>query len=218
MINIAKPLIGDEEKNAVMEVLDSGMLAQGPKVKAFEEAFAAMCAVKFAVATSSGTTALHLALLAHGIGEGDEVITSPFTFIASSNSILFTGARPVFAEIDAATFNIDPLRIEEKITSRTKAIMPVHIFGLCSNMDAILEIAQKHGLLVIEDACQSHGADIRGKRAGSFGTGAFSLYATKNMTTGEGGMITTSDPEVAARCRAECAGVIITTSWAFIFE
>lgn len=201
MINIAKPMLGEEEKQAVLEVLDSGIIAQGPKVKAFEEAFAEMCGVNYAVATSSGTTALHVALLAHGIGAGDEVITSPFTFIASANSILFTGARPVFADIDPDTFNLDPNLIESRITPRTRAIMPVHLFGLCCDMDAIQAIARKHGLAIIEDACQSHGAEYKGQRAGSFGTGAFSLYATKNITTGEGGMITTSDADLAEKCR-----------------
>ena len=136
MINIAKPQIGEEEKKAVLEVLDSGMIAQGPRVKAFEEAFAAMCGVKHAIATTSGTTALHVALLAAGIGEGDEVITSPFTFIASANSILYTGARPVFVDIDPVTFNLDPALIEAAITPRTKAILPVHFFGLSCDMDA----------------------------------------------------------------------------------
>lgn len=201
MIPIAKPIIGPEEKQAVLDVLDSGMLAQGPRVKEFEEAFAGMCSTQYAVATSSGTTALHLALAANNIGEGDEVITSPFTFIASANSILYTGARPVFVDIDPRTFNLDPELLEQAITPRTRAIMPVHLFGLCSNMDPILAIAQKYGLTVIEDACQSHGAEYKGKRAGSFGTGAFSLYATKNITTGEGGMITTDDPEIAEKCR-----------------
>lgn len=201
MIPIAKPMIGPDEKQAVMDVLDSGMLAQGPRVKEFEDAFAQMCGTRFAIATSSGTTALHLALAAHNIGEGDEVITSPFTFIASANSILFTGARPVFVDIDPRTYNLDPKLIEQAITPRTRAILPVHLFGLCCDMDAIQAIAQKHGLLIIEDACQSHGAEYKGKRAGSFGTGAFSLYATKNITTGEGGMITTDDPEIDEKCR-----------------
>jgi dTDP-4-amino-4,6-dideoxygalactose transaminase len=201
MINIAKPMIGDEEKKAVLEVLDSGIIAQGPRVKAFEEAFAAMCGVKYAVATTSGTTALHVALLAHGIGEGDEVITSPFTFIASANSVLYTGARPVFVDIDAMTFNIDPELIEAKITPRTRAIMPVHLFGLSCDMDAIMAIAQKHNLAIIEDACQSHGAAYKGQRVGSFGTGAFSLYPTKNITSAEGGMITTNSAEFAEKCR-----------------
>jgi perosamine synthetase len=200
-ISIAKPVIGPEEKQAVMDVLDSGMLAQGPRTKEFEESFAVMCGTKFAVATSSGTTALHLALLAHGIGEGDEVITSPFTFIASANSVLFTGARPVFVDIDPKTFNLDVTKIEKAITPRTKAILPVHLFGLCCDMDAILAIAEKHHLAIIEDACQSHGAEYRGKRAGAFGTGAFSLYATKNITTGEGGMVTTSDDAIAEKLR-----------------
>jgi dTDP-4-amino-4,6-dideoxygalactose transaminase len=201
VIPIAKPLIGQEEKEAVLEVLDSGMLAQGPRVKAFEEAFAEMCGVDHAVATSSGTTSLHVALLAHEIGPDDEVITTPFTFIASANSILFTGGRPVFVDIDPVTFNIDPARIEEAITPKTKGIMPVHLFGLLSDMEAIMEIARRHDLVVIEDACQAHGAAYRGQKAGSFGTGTFSLYPTKNITSAEGGMITTDDEEVAESCR-----------------
>jgi perosamine synthetase len=201
MIYMAKPQIGDDEKQAVMEVLDSGMLAQGPRVKAFEEAFAEMCGVKHAIATSSGTTALHVALLANGIGPGDEVITSAFTFIASSNSILFTGARPVFVDIDPCTFNLDPGKIEAAITPRTKAIMPVHLYGLACDMDPILRLAEEHGLAIIEDACQSHGAKYKGKRVGSFGTGTFSLYPTKNITSGEGGMITTNDDVIDEKCR-----------------
>ena len=201
MINMAKPMIGDEEKQAVLEVLDSGMIAQGPRVKAFEEAFAEMCGVKHAVATSSGTTALHLALLANGIGLGDEVITSPFTFIASANSILYTGARPVFVDIDPATFNIDPDLIEGAITPRTKAVLPIHLFGLSCDMEAIMAVAQKHNLLVIEDACQSVGATFKGQRVGSFGTGTFSLYPTKNITSAEGGMITTNQEAIDEKSR-----------------
>jgi dTDP-4-amino-4,6-dideoxygalactose transaminase len=201
MIPIAKPLMGDEERQGVLEVLDSGMLAQGPQVQALEKAFADYCGVRHAVATASGTTALHLALLANGIGEGDEVITSPFTFISSANAILFTGARPVFVDIDPLTFNIDPARVEPAITPRTKALMPIHLFGLTADMDPIMEIARAHDLVVIEDACQAHGAEYRHKRAGSFGTGCFSFYPTKNMTTAEGGMITTDDGEVAEACR-----------------
>ena len=203
MINIAKPQIGPEEKQAVLDVLDSGILAQGPRVKAFEEAFAAMCGVKHAIATSSGTTALHAALLANGIGPDDEVITSSFTFIASANSALFVGARPVFVDIDPHTFNLDPRLIETAITDKTRAIMPVHLYGLCCNMDPILDIAAKYSLLVIEDACQSHGATYRGRKAGSMGnSGTFSMYPTKNMTSGEGGMITTDDDSIAESCRA----------------
>lgn len=201
MIPIAKPLIGDEEKRAVLDVLDSGMIAQGPRVRALEEEFAAMCGVNHAVATTSGTTALHMALHAHGIGSGDEVITTPFTFIASANSILFVGAKPVFVDIDPLTFNIDVAAIEDAITPRTRAIMVVHLFGLCCDMLAIMEIAARHDLLIIEDACQSHGAMINERKAGSWSTAAFSFYPTKNMTSGEGGMITTNDPDIAENCR-----------------
>ena len=201
MINMAKPIIGDEEKKAVLEVLDSGILAQGPRVAAFEEGFARMCGVSHAIATSSGTTALHMALLAHGIGEGDEVITSPFTFIASANSVLYAGGTPVFVDIDARTFNMDVSKIEAAITPRTKAILPVHLYGMTCDMDAIMAIAKNHHLAVIEDACQAHAAEFKGKRAGSFGTGTFSLYPTKNMTSAEGGMITTNDDAIAEKCK-----------------
>ena len=201
MISIAKPLIGKEEKQAVLEVLESGVLAQGPRVRAFEEAFAKYCGAKHAVATSSGTTALHVALLAHGIGPEDEVITTPFTFIASANSILYVGARPVFVDIDPVTFNLRPDLLEAAITPRTKAIMPVHLFGLPADMNPIMEVAGRYGLAVIEDACQAHGAEYRGERVGSFGTGCFSFYPTKNITAAEGGMITTDDEEIAERCR-----------------
>ena len=201
MISIAKPMMGEEEKQAVLEVLDSGMIAQGPRVKAFEDAFAGMCGVKHAIATTSGTTALHVALLANDIGPGDEVITTPFTFIASANSVLFTGSKPIFVDIDPHTFNIDPEKIEAAITPQTKAIMPVHLFGLPADMNAIMEIAKAHDLVVIEDACQAHGAAYHDKKAGSFGTGTFSLYPTKNITSAEGGMITTDDDEIAESCR-----------------
>ncbi len=201
MINMAKPQIGAEEKQAVMEVLDSGMIAQGPRVKAFEEAFATMCGVKYAIATTSGTTALHVALLAHGIGEDDEVITSAFTFIASANSILYVGAKPIFVDIDPRTFNLDPAKIEKAITRKTRAILPIHLYGLSCDMDPIMKIASKHGLVVIEDACQSHGAEYSGRKVGSFGTGTFSLYPTKNITSGEGGMITTNDPVLDEKCK-----------------
>jgi perosamine synthetase len=201
MINMAKPVIGQEEKQAVLEVLDSGIIAQGPRTKAFEDAFAEMITTRHAIATSSGTTALHVALLAHRIGAGDEVITTPFTFIASANSALYVGARPVFVDIDPRTFNIDANKIEAAITERTKAIMPVHLFGLCCDMDPIMDIARHHNLVVIEDACQSHAAQYKGKKAGSFGTGTYSLYPTKNITSAEGGMITTDDELVNESCR-----------------
>jgi perosamine synthetase len=201
MIPISVPLLGEEEKRAVLEVIDSKWLAQGPRVEAFEEAWAAVCGVKYAVATSSGTTALQTAVLAHGIGSGDEVITTPFTFIASANCVLFAGARPVFVDIDERTYNMDPSRIEAAITPRTKAILPVHLFGYPCDMEPIMELAHRHGLVVIEDACQAHGASIKGRPVGSFGTGCFSFYPTKNITTAEGGMITTDDPELADRAR-----------------
>ena len=201
MIPISKPYIGEAEKAAVLEVLDSGMLAQGPRTAKFEERFAQVCGVKHAIATANGTTALYVALLAHGVGPGDEVITTPFTFIASANSILFTGAKPVFVDVDAEAFNLDPALIEKAITPRTKAIMPVHLYGYVCDMDAIQSVADRHGLTIVEDACQAVGATYGGRKAGSFGSGAFSLYATKNVMSGEGGMITTNDDALAERCR-----------------
>ena len=201
MIPISKPQIGDEEKRLVMQVLDSGMLVQGPRVAELEQRWAEACQTKHAIAISNGTAALHTALLAHGIGPGDEVITVAFTFIASVNSIIYCGARPVFADIDPITFNIDPDTIEALITPRTKAIMPVHLYGHPADMQRIMAIAQKYGLAVIEDSAQAIGASYGGKPAGSFGTGCFSLYATKNVMSAEGGMITTSDDAIAKRCR-----------------
>jgi len=201
MIPIAKPIIDEDEISAVTAVLRSGIIAQGRKVEEFEEAFAGFIGAKYAIAVNSGTAALHIALLAQGIGEGDEVITSPFTFIATANSILFTGAKPVFADIEEDSFNIAPDSIAEKITPRTKAIMPVHLYGQPCDMKRIMRIAQEHGLIVIEDACQAHGAEYEGKKVGSFGTGCFSFYPTKNITTGEGGMITTNDKDIAQKAR-----------------
>lgn len=201
MIPVAKPIIGDEEIAAVVEVLKSGQLAQGSVVADFEAAFRDYIGVKNAVATANGTTALHVALLAHGIGAGDEVITSPFTFIASANSILYTGAQPVFVDIEPDTFNINADRLEAAITSRTKAIMPVHLYGNPADMKAIMEIARRHDLAVIEDCAQAHGAEAYGHKVGSFGTGCFSFYPTKNMTSGEGGMVTSNDETVAETAR-----------------
>jgi dTDP-4-amino-4,6-dideoxygalactose transaminase len=201
MIPISKPFIGDEEKQAVLAVLDSGMLVQGPRVAQLEEKFAALCGVKHAIATSNGTTALHLALLANGVGPGDEVITVSFTFMATVSTILMTGARPVFVDIEADTFNINPALIEAAITPRTKAILLVHLYGYPCDMAPIMALAEKHGLKVIEDACQAVGATYHGQTTGSFGAGTFSLYATKNLMTGEGGMITTNDDALAEKCR-----------------
>lgn len=200
MINIAKPIITDEEIEAVTEVLKSGMLAQGPKVEEFQNKFAQYSDAKYGIATSSGTTALHTALVAAGVEQGDEVITTPFTFAATSNSILYSNATPVYADIDPKTFNLNPEKIEEKITDKTKAIMPVHLYGQPADMDPILEIAEKHDLKVIEDAAQAHGSTYKGKKIGSIGDlGCFSFYPTKNMTTGEGGMVTTNDEELAEK-------------------
>lgn len=190
MIPIAKPMIGEKEIKAVNDVLRSGMLAQGEEVAQLEKEFAKYLGVKYAVATSSGTTALHLALLALGIGKGDEVITAPFSFIASSNCLLFVGAKPVFADVNEVDFNINPVAIEKRINKKTKAILIVHLYGQTCEMASILKIARKHRLILIEDACQAHGAEYKGKKAGSFGkVSCFSFYPTKNMTTSEGGMV-----------------------------
>jgi dTDP-4-amino-4,6-dideoxygalactose transaminase len=195
-------MIGEEEKQAVMRVLESGQLAQGPVVAELEATFAAWCGVKHAVAVSSGTTGLHLALLAHAIGPGDEVITAPFTFIASANAVLFAGATPVFADVEPDTLCLDPAQVEAAITPRTRALLPVHLYGHAAQMPELGEIARRHGLLVIEDAAQAHGATVHGKKVGSLGnTAVFSLYPTKNMTSGEGGFVTTDDDRVADAVR-----------------
>ncbi len=202
MIPIAKPIIADDEIDEVVKVLRSGFIAQGPKVAEFEEKFAEYLGVKHAVAVSSGTTALHLALLAAGIGPNDEVITTPFTFAATGNSVLHVGAKPVFIDIDNKTYNLNPENIENVITDKTKAVMPVHLYGQPAEMDTIKQIAEDHDLIVIEDAAQAHGAVYKGKKAGSLGDmGCFSFYPTKNMTTSEGGIITTENEEMAEKAR-----------------
>jgi dTDP-4-amino-4,6-dideoxygalactose transaminase len=197
MIPIARPDIGPEEVAAVTEVLQSGMLAQGAKVKALEEAWAEAVGTRHAIATANGTVALMSIFAGLGLGPGDEVITVGHTFAATANAILSTGATPVFVDIEPETYVIDPRLIERAMTPRTRAICPVHLFGLCADMDQVQAIAERHGLAVVEDACQAHGATFGGRAAGSFGHGAFSLYATKNMTTAEGGLITTSDDALA---------------------
>jgi dTDP-4-amino-4,6-dideoxygalactose transaminase len=198
-IPLARPTITEAEIDAVGDVLRSGNLAQGERVAQFEAAFAAYVGCAYAVATSSGTTALHLALLALGIGPGDEVITTPFTFVATASSIAHTGARPIFADIDPETLNLAPAAVRDRITPRTRAIMPVHLYGNPCDMPALKAIARDHGLALVEDACQAHGAESGGRRVGSSGTACFSFYATKNMTTGEGGMICTADGDLAER-------------------
>ncbi len=184
---------------AVARVLESGQFVGGPEVTALEEEFASYCGAQHGVAVNSGTSALHLALLAAGIQPGDEVITVPFTFYATVAAIGYAGAIPVYVDIDPATFNIDVSKIEAAITQRTRAILPVHLYGQCADMDPILEIARRHKLIVIEDAAQAHGAEYRGRRAGGIGDiGCFSFYPTKNLgAAGEGGMLTTNNPEYA---------------------
>ena len=203
MIPIAKPFIGDEEIKEVEAVLRSGFIAQGPKVAEFEEKFAEYIGTRHAIATSSGTTALHVALLCAGIGKGDEVITTPFSFAATANSVLYTGGKPVFVDIDPKTYNINAEQIEAAITDKTKAIMPVHLYGQPADMDRICKIAEDHDLKVIEDAAQAHGAIYHGRKVGSIGDMAcFSFYPTKNITTGEGGIITTDDDAFDKDARA----------------
>jgi perosamine synthetase len=197
VIPIARPDIDDCEVAAVTDVLRSGMLAGGRQVAELEERWAAFVGVRHAIAVSNGTVALMCIVAGLRLGPGDEVITVGHTFNATVSSILSTGATPVFVDIDAETYDVDVDRVAAAVTPRTKAIMPVHLFGLPADMDAIGEISRRHGLAIIEDACQAHGAEFRGRKVGSFGHGAFSLYATKNMTTGEGGLITTDDDALA---------------------
>ncbi|MBC7864148.1 MAG: DegT/DnrJ/EryC1/StrS family aminotransferase [Bacteroidia bacterium] len=196
IIQISQPCLGEEEWQALREPLFSGWVTQGPKVKEFEQLFAARHNVKHAIAVSNCTTALHLALLAAGVKEGDEVLLPAFTWVATANAILYCNAIPVFVDVDPVTFNIDPKRIKEKITSKTTAIIPVHLFGLCADMDAIKEAAPH--LKIVEDAACAAGSAYKGKPAGSLGdAGCFSFHPRKSVTTGEGGMITTNNEELA---------------------
>jgi perosamine synthetase len=197
MIPIARPDIGPEEIAAVTEVLESGMIAQGKRVAELEDAWAEFVGVRHAIAMGNGTLALMAIFAGIRLEPGDEVITVSHTFAATANAILSTGATPVFIDIEPDTYLIDAKKIERAITPRTRAICPVHLFGLVADMDMIRAIADRHGLVVVEDACQAHGATFRGRMAGSFGHGVFSLYATKNMTTAEGGFVTTDDGDVA---------------------
>ncbi len=184
---------------AIRHVFDSGQFVLGDEVAAFEEEFAAYCGGRYGVAVSSGTSALHLALLAVGVGPGDEVITVPFTFVATAAAIRYTGARPVFVDINPRSYTMDPSQLERAIGSRTRAILPVHLYGQPADMDSILDIARRHGLFVIEDAAQAHGAEYKGQRVGSTGDlGCFSFYPAKNLGAyGEGGMVVTNNPEYA---------------------
>lgn len=202
MIRIAQPSMGPEERAAVLAVLESGQLAQGPRVAAFEEAFAAFVGAPFAVAVSSGTAALHLALLAHGVGPGDEVVVPAFTFAGTANAVVLAGARPVFADVREHDLNLDPASVAGALTRRTRAVVPVHLYGAPAPVDELRRLCEERGVVVIEDAAQAHGAEAGGRRVGAAGTACWSFYATKNMTTGgEGGMVTTDDPKVADRVR-----------------
>jgi perosamine synthetase len=203
MIPVARPYIGAEEEQAVIDVLRSGWVTQGPRVAEFEEKFSEYIGCDYSVAVSSCTTALHLALLASGIGPGDEVICPSLSFIATANSIAYTGATPIFGDIDLATYNLDPTRLEEAISPRTRAILIVHQIGLPAEMNELLAVAAKHGLTVIEDAACAIGSEYDGKLIGKpIGTMAcFSFHPRKILTTGEGGMITTSDAKLAERLR-----------------
>jgi perosamine synthetase len=200
-IPIAKPVIGEEETKAVVEVLCSGMLTQGEAVKRFEDTFSAYIGVKNSIACSNGTVALDLSLKALDLHQGDEVISPAFTFIATANSVLYQGSKPVFVDVDPRTFGIDPQDLQEKITTKTKAIIGVHLYGQPFDLRAVQQICEDHRLVLIEDCAQAHGADYNGQKVGGFGTGCFSFYPTKNMTTGEGGMITTNDDQLAAKLR-----------------
>lgn len=199
-IHFAQPLFGKEEKKELLSTLDSGWVTLGPKVAQFEEEFAKYVGAKYAVAVSSCTAALHLSAVAAGISEGDEVITTPFTFAATSNVLFHVGAKPVFVDIDEKTFNIDVSKIEAKITSKTRAIMPVHYGGQPAEMDKLLSLAKKYNLKVIEDAAHAIGTEYKSKKIGSIGDlTCFSFHPIKNMSTGDGGMITTNNQKYAEK-------------------
>ncbi|WP_227133067.1 DegT/DnrJ/EryC1/StrS family aminotransferase [Halorubellus salinus] len=201
MISVASPSFGDAEKEAVLAVLDSGMVADGPEVRRFEEEFAAYCGANHAVATSNGTTALVAALVGLGIGEGDVVVTTPFSFVASANAIRLVGAEPVFADIDPRTYNLDPAATRAAVREHdADAILAVHLYGLPADVAALRDVADEEDVLLLEDAAQAHGARVDGRHVGTFGdAAAFSFYPTKNMTTGEGGMVVTNREDVAER-------------------
>ncbi len=204
IIPYGKQLIEDDDIQAVVEALRGDWLTQGPGVQRFEEALAQYCGAKHAVAVANGTIALHLACLAAGVGPGDEGVTTPITFLASANCLLYVGAKPVFADIDPATWNIDPAEIEKKITEKTKVLIPVHFGGLPCDMKEIREIADRHGLTIIEDACHAIGGEYKGKRVGGTGTAemtCLSFHPVKHMTTGEGGAVLTDDEALAEKLK-----------------
>ncbi|UCC92723.1 MAG: DegT/DnrJ/EryC1/StrS family aminotransferase [Thermoplasmata archaeon] len=202
MIPISKPLLGPEERAAVEEVMASGMLAQGPKVAAFEETFAEYIGSTHAIAVASGTEAIRLGLLALGVGPNSEVIVPAFTFVATATAVMMTGATPVIVDVEEETFCMDPVKATEAIGHKTKAVMPVHLYGHPADLGPLVDLCEDNDLSLVEDACQAHGARYRTNRVGSVGeVGTFSFYPTKNMTTGEGGAVTTSDPVLAERLR-----------------
>ncbi len=210
----ALPEIDEQEEQAVLEVLRSGWLTTGAKTHQFEQAFREYTGAKYAVAVNSCTAAMHLVLSAWGIGQGDEVITTPLTFCATIEAIEYVGATPVLADIDPTTGNIDPNQVERLITPRAKVLLPVHYGGLPCEMDALMSLAERHNLRVLEDAAHASGAEYKGRKIGTIGHAtAFSFYANKNMTTGEGGMITTDDPDLADACRILSLHGISRDAW-----
>lgn len=207
MVTIARPALGEDEKKAVCEVIDSGIIACGKVVSEFEQAFADFCGAKYGVATTSGTTALEIALRSIGIGKGDKVLTTSYSFIASTNAIIYTGATPVFVDIDMKSYNISAEQLEIMLSEdkEIRAVLIVHLFGQPCDMDKITKIVKKYNVFLIEDCAQAHGAEINGKRVGTFGdVAAFSFYPTKNMTTGEGGMVVTNSEKIAEKARMLC--------------
>jgi perosamine synthetase len=201
LIRLSHPVPEEDERQAVLDALASGQLAQGPRVAAFEQAFAEYVGVRHAVALSSGTAALHLALLAHGVGPGDEVIVPAFSFAATANVVLHAGARPAFADVREDDFGIDVDAVGSAIAPRTRAVIGVHLYGQTCDVIPLAALCRERGIMLIEDAAQAHGAEIDGRRTGSFATAAFSFYATKNLQTGEGGMLTTDEDAIAERAR-----------------
>ena len=204
LIPICSPLLSGMEEEYVTECVRSGWISSSGKyVREFEEVFSKYCGAGYGVACTSGTTALHLALAAAGVGPGDEVIIPDFTMIATSNAVIYTGATPALVDSEPATWNMDVALVERCITPRTRTILPVHIFGHTVDMDPLISLANKYGLMIIEDAAEAHGAEYKGKKTGSIGRmGCFSFYANKMITTGEGGMVVTDDPELAERLRS----------------